>query len=67
MSHGGYEFTSVHLTLRRPAELARRRQRLGPPGPETLDAIAGWNAQVLAAGDPSAPPEPAPVAGPAVR
>jgi FkbM family methyltransferase len=72
MSHGGYEFTSVHLTLRRPAEWPAVDNAWARPPRETLDAIAGWNAQVLAAGDPSAAaaavsvPEPQPVAGAAV-
>ena len=64
ISHGGYEFTSVHLTLRRPAEWPAVDNAWARPPRETLDAIAGWNAQVLAAGDPSRPPEP--VAEPAV-
>jgi FkbM family methyltransferase len=67
MSHGGYEFTSVHLTLRRPAQWPAVDNAWARPPRETLDAIAGWNAQVLAAGDPSEPvsvAEPVTAAGP---
>ena len=63
MSHGGYEFTSVHLTLRRPAQWPAADNDWARPPRETLDAIAGWNANVLATGDPSAAAsaaEPAP-------
>ncbi len=63
MSHGGYEFTSVHLTLRRPAAWPAVDNAWARPPRETLDSIASWNAGVLAAGDPSASsaaePEPA--------
>ena len=75
MSHGGYEFGSVHLTLRRPAAWPVADNEWARPGPETIGSIAAFNAGVLASGDPSsagdavpgpgdltvAQPEPAPV------
>jgi len=57
MSHGGYEFGSVHLTLRRPAVWPSTANEWARPPQKTLDSIAAFNAGVLAAGDPGEPAE----------
>ena len=51
MSHGGYEFGSVHLTLRRPPVWPATDNEWARPPQETLESIAAFNAGVLAAGE----------------
>ncbi len=77
MSHGGYEFGSVHLTLRRPPVWPATDNEWARPPQETLESIAAFNAGVLAAGEqgpaPGAPDAPAaarrhrPRCGPSAR
>jgi FkbM family methyltransferase len=55
LRHLGYEFTSVHLALRKP-EHPRIDNRWAAPSAATLAAVRDWDRSLLS------PPEPAPAA-----
>ena len=65
LSQDGYQFGSVHLTLRRPETWPAVDNEWARPPRHTIEAIAAFNAEVLAAGDPAAEPPVAAASAPA--
>lgn len=61
LRHWGYEFTSVHLALRKP-ERPRADNRWAAPSAATLAAVRDWDRSLLEPAEPAPAPAAAPTA-----